>query len=763
MRRGVVAGVLLSAIAGARVARADDAPLPPVSATAVQQSLAKATKWLLAAERTDNWEGSPTVEFYRQQKTGWTALVVDALLSAGVNPREPGIVAAVKFIKANPTDGVYALGLRMQVWQRLPPAADVKAAAIADLDKLLANIGKKGDAEGMYGYYGPTRTSYSHSRSQYAVQGAAAGRAMGLEVPIAFWKAIESAWVDHQQPDGGWSYTKANKTDYPETTGMTTVAVASLLVAHEALGQDESVDCRGTVPDPAITKGLKWLADHSATIATDDRTSRAFPFPTLYGIERVGAAGGVKYFGPVNWYEKGAAYLLSIQEADGSWGRTTKVLDGSPADLADTSFAVLFLARGQVPLFMQKLDYSAVTPAAGKAPQWDQRPRDVANLAHRTGVNLEQELGWQTISLAAPERDFHDAPILYIEGGGPITFDAPAKAKLKAFIEAGGMIVANADCSSNGFVNSIRKLGTDITPYEFRTLPAAHPIYTRQQFLASRWKQKPNVLGLTNGVRELMILLPAGDPGRAWEGGAYLGKEMPFELGADLFEYVASRSGFRSRGESYLVDRDASVKATATLAVGRLKYQSNWDPEPGSWRAMAAVMHNGAKVDLDVRTVTAADDWAGLSVVHLTGTQKELLLPAVGAKVRAFLAGGVDQQRPAAGGNTGFATSAEPQVTAWAAGPLQPVPPNDPLFSAGGTKLGPVKYRAFAVDARGKLDVPRLRGIKTGDRWAVIFSADDLSGGLVGEQVDGILGYDPATATDIVRHVLLYVLEHKAK
>ena len=82
----------------------------------------------------------------------------------------------------------YALGLRMQVWQRLPPAADVKRLAQDDLAKLLANVGKKGDAAGMYGYSGPTKTAYSHSRTQYAVQGLAAAEAMGLEVPSAVWK-----------------------------------------------------------------------------------------------------------------------------------------------------------------------------------------------------------------------------------------------------------------------------------------------------------------------------------------------------------------------------------------------------------------------------------------------------------------------------------------------------------------------------------------------------------------------------------------------
>ena len=43
-----------------------------------------------------------------------------------------------------------------------------------------------------------------------------------------------------------------------------------------------------------------------------------------------------------------------------------------------------------------------------------------------------------------------------------------------------------------------------------------------------------------------------------------------------------------------------------------------------------------------------------------------------------------------------------------------------------------------------------------GNRYAVFFSADDLSAGLVGQQVDGIIGYDPDSATDIMDRMIQY-------
>ena len=51
-------------------------------------------------------------------------------------------------------------------------------------------------------------------------------------------------------------------------------------------------------------------------------------------------------------------------------------------------------------------------------------------------------------------------------------------AKLKAYIEGGGMLVGNADCGNPKFANSFKKLGIAITSNEFRELPADHVMYT---------------------------------------------------------------------------------------------------------------------------------------------------------------------------------------------------------------------------------------------------------------------------------------------
>jgi hypothetical protein len=87
----------------------------------------------------------------------------------------------------------------------------------------------------------------------------------------------------------------------------------------------------------------------------------------------------------------------------------------------------------------------------------------------------------------------------------------------------------------------------------------------------------------------------------------------------------------------------------------------------------------------------------------------------------------------------------------------QPAAPPEPAHLRGNVTLGdfPVEYRKYARTRLGESAGLRLKGIKFRGKWAIVFSAEDLSTGLVGQQVDGIVGYTPATATEIMRRLML--------
>jgi len=75
-----------------------------------------------------------------------------------------------------------------------------------------------------------------------------------------------------------------------------------------------------------------------------------------YGIERVGVASGLKFFGTHEWYRELAEGLVKSQNADGSWTPNFYAGQGNSVTIP-TCYAMLILARGRNPVLINKLDY----------------------------------------------------------------------------------------------------------------------------------------------------------------------------------------------------------------------------------------------------------------------------------------------------------------------------------------------------------------------------------------------------------------------
>ena len=180
----------------------------------VDLALKHARDYLYAKQSGDNWEqaipGKP--EAHGDQKTGYTALVVYALLSAGESHQDPRIAKAIEYLKQNDTTGVYALGVRCQVWLKLPQSPDVKAAMAKDAKILRDSIITEGRGKGFYGY-NPGSKYYSHSRAQYAVLGMWAAAQAGVEVSDAYWKLVESAGLTTRTIPAAGAITTSRATD----------------------------------------------------------------------------------------------------------------------------------------------------------------------------------------------------------------------------------------------------------------------------------------------------------------------------------------------------------------------------------------------------------------------------------------------------------------------------------------------------------------------------------------------------------------------
>lgn len=742
--------------------------LTPPSASAatpeeVEQAIQKGVAFLYSQQRNGNWERAPArdpggkgYDVTAGQWGGRTAIATYALLAAGEKPLDPRIVEACNFLRKADIIGNYALGMRAQVWLYLPRTDENKEAMLRDAQLLFRGLSLRGSNRGLYDYIaGGSRVDLSVS--QYGVLGMWAAADFLEEVPANYWKEVENAWLKWQdRASGGWAYGGNPSGNKPYSPSITAAGVATLFITQEFLYSDQGLDCKGNITNPgmqAIERGLAFMAKALPSLV-DKNADVDFRHYTLYGVERIGVASGYKYFDKLDWYQVGAEYLVRSQRSNGSWG-----------DVPDTCFALLFLSRGRAPVMMNKIRYTTIPTGANPKPvegHWNQRPRDVANVTRWVGKQSERVLNWQIIDLAvATVQDLHDSPILYLSGSQKVAFTPEDKKKIQEFIEQGGLVLANADCGSRDFATAIRELANELYPiYEMRPLPPTHPIHTNQQFVAKPGAKRVELQGVSNGARELILLVASEDVGRAWQKRDFARPDL-FEVAANVYLYAIDKTNSLYKGQTYLVSKDTRIQPTSTLVVGRARYGGNWDPEPGGWKRLANVMHNKHKVTLQVREIDITKEAipGDVAVLHLTGTTGFKLDDATRQRLKAFTDRGGLLVLDSCGGGGDFNTSAETELAAIfgdeAKQTRQPLPSSHAIYNRP-SKLERIGYRTFARGrVVGSVNAPRVRGIEREGKLVVAYSGEDLSAGLVGQPVDGIVGYSPETATEIMSRLLL--------
>jgi hypothetical protein len=737
---------------------------PPAARAAspkeVNEAIDKGVKYLYDVQQDANWElvPAPTSDekpnVRGKQWGGLTAMATYALLAAGENPQDPRIVKAVNWLLDADIQGTYAIGLRAQVWQFLPEKhprrKDIRRAIVRDRDLLASGASeRKGDSYGFYGYF-PGDEGYDRSNSQYGVLGMWAAEQAGAEVSRKYWEVQDEAWKRSQNQDGGWSYSGEGESK----ANMTAAGVATLFITQDYL-LDLRRDCQGNFFNQQIEMGMAWMDRHINELLGGN-------YYGMYGVERIGVASGRKYFGTLDWYQVGADFLVKNQGADGAWGAEDD--NHNARKIPNTCFSLYFLTRGRAPVLMNKLEYGSLAKE-GKDSGWNQRPRDLANFAKWMSRNLDGRFtNWQIVNLKVQAHELHDAPILYIAGSEAVAFGDADVAKLRQFVEQGGLILGNADCGNAKFVRGYSNLAKKLFPkYEFRDLELSHPILAGQQFNAGKWKKKPKVLSLGNGVRELMLVVPADDLSKAWQLRSDRAKEELFQLGANIFLYAVREKSVGYKGDTYIVRDNPEAKPEHAIKVARLIVGENPDPEPGGWRRLASVMKNASLATVTVDQVKPdKDKLKGYKVAHLTGTTKFKLAEPAKQEIKAFVDAGGTLVIDAAGASTDFADSAVDAMVALFGEPArkaatQPLSPNHAVFSMPELGIQKFDYRNYARGkVVGKLNAPRLAGIESNGRVVCFFSREDLSGGLVGQPVDGILGYATDTATALMRNVLVY-------
>lgn len=726
------------AAAPAPATQPEESPaLPSRSASPLDAAIRKAENFLLAQIGPD---GKVRGEYERPDPRhgGKTALCLYALLAASDDHARPAVKRAVEWLTRAELTGTYAVALRACA---LAAYRDRTVQPL--LEKDVTWLIRAANSDGGYTYTScgnKPSAEYDNSNSQMAVMGVWAGAQRGVEVPAGYWQSVQKHWLAQQQTDGGWGYLIPPGRPATRSYGsMTAAGLATLYVCFDALRREEFLRCAEVPQYKPVTSALDWLGK-GFSVTENPGKGLEWQLYWLYCLERVGLASGFKYIGGRNWFAEGAAELLALQRPDGGWG---------PLELAieDTSFAVLFLARGRDPVLINKLHY------AGK---WNTRPRDIANFTRFVSYAFERSVAWQVVSADAPLSDLQDAPILYISGAGPIELSDEQIARLRLFVQQGGSILSEAACNSGTFTLDMQKLYRRMFPdYPLTRLDDAHPIYR----LYFNPRDMGGLTAVSNGVRLLAVHAPrelslalqlgAGQPQRPW-----------YELATNLYLHATDRSPLRPRGVSPwpASTRPGGVKPAATYRLVRLRHQGNWDPEPLAWKRLAVLARNQHNLDVQADEAVEIDrlDPARHRIAVMTGTKAFTLTDPQREALKKFLAGGGWLLADAAGGSADFGSSFEAQVFALFEDELVRPLASHVAYKGVETIKGLNYRREFSVVLGDQRHDLRLRGMLLKGRLAIVFSREDITGALAGVPAHGIRGLTSESAQSVVLNLLHY-------
>lgn len=744
------------------------APAPPVAAQSVtdaqvQDGIERMRAWLYEQQdpATGSWDDPAWPELRSQSyhATAETALITYALLVSGESYQDPRLAKAIEYLKANRIQSTYLAAMRAHLWALLPeeylPLLKQEAAYL-----------EKAERDGKF-YYTRDSSSGSNSLTQYGVLGMWEHCKRGGKVDEGFWERVGDYILKDQNADGGWRYDSTRPTirGGQSTASMTAACLVVLQIVQQELEREERK------PDPklteAITRGLGWL-DERFDPAENAGYGNGNPFRYyyLYGIERIALAGGVSRLNGQDWYEAGAGFILKQEDQEGHIQRGRGLDDTS--NRIDTAFALLFLSRGRVPLWANKLDIPGQPTNA--------RPNDLYFLTRYLSDQREAELNWQTVSIDGAPADWLRAPVLYLSTGQPLELTEAQQQKLKRYLDLGGLLVVNPEGRGNRVARSVEKLGQTLYPrYEFENVTADHPFASLIVDLAGgSGRLKPRVQTLSNGVRDL-IVLPREDWSYVFQAEE-AGRGDAWDYVTNLYATATDRGQLSNRLDATRPTRDAEREKTATAVVVRAMYDGNADAEPAALESMGVDLFNRTGIEIDVHALPLGQigepqgegeegEPIFPALVHLTGTEKVVFTEAQLGAIKSYVEGGGTILLETVGGFGDFADDAGVQLTEALGGTRRWLDGLDPILTGqgleGGADVSRVAYRAYAQLQGAPGDRPNLAAIYVGDRPAVILSPRDLSVGALGTRYFKVNGYAPESARKLLGNIVLWAKQQR--
>jgi hypothetical protein len=734
----------------------------------VRQTINAAVAKLKAGQRADGtWEDAA------DRPGGVTALAVLALLQADEPLQSPAVEKGLAALAAIPDVDTYVVSLRLMAFlkadqiARRPDHESAIRAAAAWLQKAQSPIGAWG-YNAAAARAGDPKLATDNSNTQMSLLALYEAARAGYKSSDELWRRSEDYFARTQMADGGWVYRYAGPTAQesgPTYGSMTAAGLATLFITGDRFhqGQEWGWDASGAARDcgkyrqgEPMARAQHWLEQHYTVAANPGLSGATWHYYYLYALERAALLSGQKFIATHDWFREGAELLVHQQRADGSFERSGG--RSGPAAEYDTAFAILFLAKGHVPILVNKLRWGA-----GDA-DWNLNHYDAEHLTRWIGEKLNgRPVTWQTVPVDAPVQLWLEAPILYITGQKAPKFTDDQKKKLRRYVELGGTILAEACCNRPEFASGMRQAAAEIFPEaKLDLLTPDHPVYHSFQPLPPDWPLE----GLTLGCRTAFFLSPR-DLSCYWEQDSQPQSEAAMKMGLNLAAYATARQPLRQRLAAVeLADQSPQVEIDpSALYVAKIIHKGDWNSRPLALDILLGDLRRDSAVKVANRAVPLAltdEKLMKFPVIYLVGHYDPQLSAEEKVRLKAYLERGGFLFAEACCGMPAFdAAFRKLMAELFPNAPLETIPPSSPLLDGQvGFKIDRVATSPRLAEEQPALAAPQLEGLKLGDRYAVIYSPYAIGPGLDGVATWQSRGYQPADAHRIAVNILLYALRY---
>jgi hypothetical protein len=780
----LVVGLVLPA-AGLRQAAAQDRPF---GANDIEQAIVKARDFLVRQQKPDGcWEAMHAAD----KRVGATGLVLLALANAGLDAEHPAVRKGLAWLRTQVPDQTYHVALQSLALAMLSPEAD--AAILARNVRWLEDAQvPAGPGAGSWSYRESRGGTGDNSNTQFALLGLHESARAGIPVRDETWVRSQQYWVNCNNADGSWGYSGRS----PGTGSMTCAGIASIWITSEHIGTPDAQAARGAVSccgggrsPQVLERGLDWLGRRFSVMQNPGTGGDTWLYYYLYGLERVGRFTARRFIGDHDWYRQGARMFLDAQDRLTGQFKARRIED----EVVSTSFALLFLAKGRRPVIVAKSRH-------GPEDDWNRHGHDIAHLVEYVEGRWQKDypagLSWHVLDTpAAAHADLMQAPVFWLSGKTLFNLGPDAGKRLRAYIDEGGFVFAEACCPASGeFDRRFRQLVGEIFPepeYRLNLLPPEHPAWHAEELVPPELHRP--LLGIDYGCRTSLIYAPPTDLDPAvpavpslsclWELGGPARQKLPpavrrevdaaLAIGANVLAYATNRE-VKRKDELFeiaeLPDAPRDDFERGQLAIGKLQHTGMCDAAPAALANIlrAAARETGIPVDETPSLIDPGDEALfDYHLVFMHGRKGFGFDPPRRKNLADFIDRGGMILADAVCASPLFAAAFRREIAEILPGrPLERIPADDPIFAAadyGGFDIRQVTIREPAggdgpLAIRKRQGPPQLEGIRVKDRWAVIFSPYDLSCALEKQNSMECAGYGREDAEKIALNVLLYSL-----